>query len=183
MQSSRRGYRTHLKKLLQSAEKLLATLQPLTKINVASLRDLHKQLQHKQDMISPLNTKVLEALGNLRRAWDEPLSEEYQAEWRDITTNFKEATGLSVRRCYFPSPTVVHYASIWSHSVTYTTEPDVIYYSKITCGTPETTHLVTSGTHGCTGCYPTDTFCAECYSTSKSTCLYLVRHPDSTSVD
>ena len=47
-QSSRRGYRTHLKKLLQSAEELLAT--PLvSKINVASLRDLHEQLQRKQE--------------------------------------------------------------------------------------------------------------------------------------
>ena len=63
-QSSRRGYRTHLKKLLQSAEELLATPLPVSEINVASLRDLHEQLQRKQDMISALDTRILAAIEN-----------------------------------------------------------------------------------------------------------------------
>ena len=64
-QCSRRGYRTHLKKLLQSADELLTNLQPpLSEINVASLRDLHEQLRRKQDMISALDTKILEAIEN-----------------------------------------------------------------------------------------------------------------------
>ena len=44
-------------------------------------------------------------------AWDEPLSEDHQTKWKDIAVNLKEATGLSVRRCYFTLPTkqpVVH---------------------------------------------------------------------------
>ena len=63
-QCSRRGYRTHLKKLLQSADELLINPQPLSEINVASLRDLHEQFRRKQDMISALDTKILEAIEN-----------------------------------------------------------------------------------------------------------------------
>ena len=53
----------------------------------------------------------MQKLWQCKIAWDEPLSEDHQAAWKDIAINLKEATGLSVRRCYFTLPTkqpVVH---------------------------------------------------------------------------
>ena len=60
-QCSRRGYLTHLKKLLQSAEELLSRTGTLSNDDVAALRDLHEQLQRKQDLITALDVKILEA--------------------------------------------------------------------------------------------------------------------------
>ena len=63
--SSRRGYRTHLKKLLQSVEECLSTTtSPLTTDQIATLRDLHEQLTRKDSLIAALDTKILEALEN-----------------------------------------------------------------------------------------------------------------------
>ena len=36
----------------------------MCEINVASLRDLHEQLQRKQDMISALDTRIITAIEN-----------------------------------------------------------------------------------------------------------------------
>ena len=58
---SRRGYRTHLKKILASVNELLAQPQPLSEDNIATLRDLHEQLQRKHELITPLDAKILEA--------------------------------------------------------------------------------------------------------------------------
>ena len=33
--------------------------------------------------------------------WEEPLSEELHKEWKEIATDLKAATRLSIRRCYF----------------------------------------------------------------------------------
>ena len=60
-QCSRRGYRAHLKKILASVDELLTNPQPLSEDNVATLRDLHEQLGRKHDLITPLDTKILEA--------------------------------------------------------------------------------------------------------------------------
>jgi len=60
-QCSRRGYLTHLKKLLQSVGELLSTTEPLSDDNVVTLRDLLEQLQRKQDLIAELDGKILEA--------------------------------------------------------------------------------------------------------------------------
>ena len=60
-QCSRRGYLSHLKKLLQSAEELLSRTGTLGNDDVAALRDLHEQLQRKQDLITALDVKILEA--------------------------------------------------------------------------------------------------------------------------
>lgn len=60
-QCSRRGYRTHLKKILTSVDELLTQPPPLSEDNIATLRDLHEQLQRKQDLITPLDAKILEA--------------------------------------------------------------------------------------------------------------------------
>ena len=59
--SSRRGYKTHLKKILASGDELLAKPQLLSKDNIATLRDLCEQLQCKHELIAPLDAKILEA--------------------------------------------------------------------------------------------------------------------------
>ena len=56
-----RGYRIHLKKILASADELLAKPPPLSEDNIATLRDLHEQLQCKHELITPLEAKILEA--------------------------------------------------------------------------------------------------------------------------
>ena len=64
VQSSRRRYRAHLKKLLQNADGLLEKLQPLDDVTIATLRDLHEQLQRKHDAVSALDVKIIEAIEN-----------------------------------------------------------------------------------------------------------------------
>ncbi|XP_065900135.1 uncharacterized protein [Dysidea avara] len=59
--SSRRGFRAHLTKLLQSLPEILINAQDLTDDSVATLKDLHEQLQRKQELISGLDAKILEA--------------------------------------------------------------------------------------------------------------------------
>jgi len=61
-QSSRKGYRAHLKKLLQSADELFEATQPLSEDKVAALKDLYEQLQRKHEVISALDAKILDAI-------------------------------------------------------------------------------------------------------------------------
>ena len=62
--SSRRGYRAHLKKLLQNIDELLRSEQPLTECDTIALRDMHEQLQRKEGLISALDAKILESIDN-----------------------------------------------------------------------------------------------------------------------
>ena len=48
--------------MLASVDELLAQPQPLSKDNIATLRDLHKQLQRKHELITPLDANILEAI-------------------------------------------------------------------------------------------------------------------------
>ena len=57
--STRRGYRAHLTILLQSVTEILNNAQPLSEDNIATMRDLHEQLQRKQELISGLDAKIL----------------------------------------------------------------------------------------------------------------------------
>lgn len=57
---SREPY-THAEDTEASVDELLATPQPLSEDNIATLRDLHEQLQCKHDLITPLDTKIPEA--------------------------------------------------------------------------------------------------------------------------
>ena len=59
--STRRGYRAHLTILLQSLNEILNNEQPLSEDNVATMRDLHEQLQRKHKLISGLDAKILKA--------------------------------------------------------------------------------------------------------------------------
>ena len=43
---------------------------------------------------------LMQQLWKCKIAWDEPLNEDLQSEWKDIATNLKEATKLSIKRCY-----------------------------------------------------------------------------------
>ena len=65
-----------MKKLLQSAKELLSSTEPLSNDNVVTLRDLHEQLQRKQDLITALDAKILEAT----KGDDEIVAEVLQAE-------------------------------------------------------------------------------------------------------
>jgi len=60
--SSRRGYRTHLTKLLQNVEELLRPEQPLTEGDSITLQDTLDQLQRKESLIAVLDAKILELL-------------------------------------------------------------------------------------------------------------------------
>ena len=59
--STRRGYRAHLTILLQSVTEILNNAQPVSEDNIATMRDLHEQLQRKQELISGLDAKILKA--------------------------------------------------------------------------------------------------------------------------
>ena len=83
--SSRRGYHAHLKKLLQSVDECLVTSPPIAADQIATLRDLHKQLQRKENLITTLDTKILEALDND----DEIVAEVLQTE--EITSSISTA--------------------------------------------------------------------------------------------
>ena len=45
-----------------SVDELLAQPLPLSECNIATLRDLHDQLQHKHKLITPLDINMLEAI-------------------------------------------------------------------------------------------------------------------------
>ena len=60
--SSRRGYRAHLTKLLQTLTDILNEAQPpLSEDKIATLKDLYEQLERKQELISNLDAKILES--------------------------------------------------------------------------------------------------------------------------
>ena len=57
---SRRGYRTHLKKLLTKANETIEQHRnDTTECDVATLIDLHEQLRRKRDIISKLDTQIV----------------------------------------------------------------------------------------------------------------------------
>ena len=84
--SSRRGYRTCIKKLLRNVDELLGSEQPLTQGDNITLRDMHEQLKRKAELISTLDAKILESLDNE----EEIEAEVLQAE--DITSLISTAT-------------------------------------------------------------------------------------------
>ena len=74
-----------MKKLLQFAEELLSSTQPLSNDNMVALRDLHEQLQRKQDLITALGVKILEAT----KGDDEIVAEVLQA--KETTSSISSA--------------------------------------------------------------------------------------------
>ena len=61
--SSRRGFRAHLSKLLQTLnESLSEAHSPLNEDQIATLKDLHDQLDRKQELISALDAKILKGI-------------------------------------------------------------------------------------------------------------------------
>ena len=61
---SRRGFRTHLTKLLQNLAEILEITQPLSEDNIVALKDLYEQLQRKEELLSGLDERILEATTN-----------------------------------------------------------------------------------------------------------------------
>ena len=62
--SSRRGYRAHLTKLLQSVDECLSVMTPFTANKTATLQDLHEQLERKKTLIATLEKQILESLND-----------------------------------------------------------------------------------------------------------------------
>ena len=61
--SSRRGFRAHLSKLLQTLNETLSEAHsPLNEDQIATLKDLHDQLDRKQELISALDAKILKGI-------------------------------------------------------------------------------------------------------------------------
>ena len=56
--SSRRGYRAHLTKLLQSVDECLSVTMPFTADQTATLKDLHEQLECKKTLIATLDKQL-----------------------------------------------------------------------------------------------------------------------------
>ena len=106
----------YLKKLLRSAEELLSTAEPLSNNNVVTLRDLHEQLQRKQDLITTLNLRILEA----SEGDDEIEAEVLQSEETTSTISAMKARIIScwnptaisrtTSHATSPPPTTEHYA-------------------------------------------------------------------------
>ena len=116
--SSRRGFRAHLTKLLQSLHEILTDAQPLTYNNVGTLRDLYEQLQRKQQLISELDVKILEATTTEEEIEEEVLQSEeinssiYTAKAK-ITQRLTPTTSASVvtppwTDAHTSAPTPVH---------------------------------------------------------------------------
>ena len=60
--STRRGFRAHLTKMLQTLTELLDSEQPLNEDNLTALKDLRKQLQRKEELISGLDARILKGI-------------------------------------------------------------------------------------------------------------------------
>ena len=61
--SSQRGFRAHLSKLLQTLNETLSEAHsPLNEDQIATLKDLHDQLDRKQELISALDAKILKGI-------------------------------------------------------------------------------------------------------------------------
>ena len=115
-QCSRRGYLTHLKKLLRSAEELLSTAEPLGDDNVVTLRDLNEQLQRKYDLITTLNVRILEATEGDDEIEAEVLQSEETASTisamkaRIINRLNPTAVARTTSHATSPPPTTEHHA-------------------------------------------------------------------------
>ena len=60
---SRQGFRAHLSKLLQTLNETLNEVHsPLNEDQIATLKDLHDQLDRKQELISALDAKILKGI-------------------------------------------------------------------------------------------------------------------------
>ena len=86
----------------------------------------------------------MQKLWECKITWDEPLNEDHQAEWKDIATNLKETTGLSVQRCYFnkpiTQPTIHCFADASQrayHAIMFLTQQDQVSFVTVkTCVAP-----------------------------------------------
>ena len=86
-QCSQQGYRMYLKRILASADEILANPSPLSEESIATLRDLHDQIQRKHDLITPLDARILKATVE-----DEAIeSEVLQAEETNIAISTAKA--------------------------------------------------------------------------------------------
>jgi len=54
----------HLMKLLQNLTDTLETTQPLSEDNIIKLKDLYKQLQWKEEVLSGLDERILKSIMN-----------------------------------------------------------------------------------------------------------------------
>ena len=63
--NSRKGYRLHLNKLLTKAKEMLDHYQTFeTEFNTATLTDICRQLQQKDDIISKLDSQIVPLIGD-----------------------------------------------------------------------------------------------------------------------
>ena len=62
--SSRRRYRAHLTKLLQTLTDTLNEAHPLNDDAIATLKHLYEQLERKRELISKLDVKILEGISD-----------------------------------------------------------------------------------------------------------------------
>ena len=83
---------------------------PLANDHLVTKREVLQDLSKVFDplgFIAPVLIRaklLMQQLWKCKLAWDEPLNENLQLEWKEIATNLKEATRLSVRRCYSDMP-------------------------------------------------------------------------------
>ena len=100
--SSRRGYRAHLKKLLHTLTETLSEAHPpLSEDQIATRKDLHDQLERKQDMISNLDAKILEGITDDTEIETEILVTE------DINSSISSARSKIVHRLNSATPPAV----------------------------------------------------------------------------
>ena len=65
LRNSRKGYRLHLNKLLTKAKETLDHYQTSeTEFNTATLTDIRRQLQRKDDIISKLDSQIVPLIGD-----------------------------------------------------------------------------------------------------------------------
>ena len=62
--SSRKGYRAHITKLLQTLTDTLNEAHPLNEDAIATLKHLYEQLERKRELISNLDAKILEGISD-----------------------------------------------------------------------------------------------------------------------
>ena len=62
--SSRKGYRAHLMKLLQTLTDILNEVHPFNEDAITTLKHLYEQLERKRELISNLDTKILEGISD-----------------------------------------------------------------------------------------------------------------------
>ena len=100
--SSRRGNRAHLTKLLQTLHETLSDMHsPLSEDQIATLKDLHDQLERKQELISGLDAKILEGITDNTEIEAEILQTE------EINSSISNAKAKIVQRLKPTTPAVV----------------------------------------------------------------------------